>query len=249
MQKKLIAMTLGIAVALTAGCNREKKATSNQPDQPTATTVPVAPVVPGKGTLGQAAAPVQSATNPAAAAAQTAQKTGEMAAPNPANPAPATGTKPAAPTSKTVAPPELGVSKPTASLGVPTTQKKPLSASKMAFFTTQNFLVTMASNTNSEPKLFEKAYENRWLVFQKDQTFQVFKDAVPTNTGRWAYDEDADILFLRTDNAYFNNSWKCQSFKKNLLLLGNTELNNTGIQIRLFMTEKKPGDVKSDGSN
>jgi hypothetical protein len=142
-------------------------------------------------------------------------------------------------------PPASG--KPSAKLNIPTVQKKPLSASKMAFLTEQNFLVTLAAGS-AEELIFEKHYKNRWLVLQKDQTFQIFNDAVVENTGKWAYDEDKELIFMSTANAYFNNSWKCQSFKKNLLMLGNTDLNSTGIQIRCYMTTDKPGSVKSDGN-
>jgi hypothetical protein len=136
---------------------------------------------------------------------------------------------------------------PSAKIKVPTAQKKPLSASKMAFFTEQNFLITLAAGS-SEELVFDKHYKNRWLVFKNDQTFQVFNDAAIESTGKWAYEEDKDLMYLSTSNAYFNNSWKCQSFKKNLLMLGNTDINSTGIQIRCYMTTDKPGSVKSDGN-
>jgi hypothetical protein len=135
---------------------------------------------------------------------------------------------------------------PSAKIAVPTAQKKALSASKMAFMTEQNFLVTLAAG--SKPSDFTNFYENRWLIFNKDMTFSILKNDQAESTGKWAYDEAGDELFLRTDNKFFNNSWKCQNFKKNLLLLGNTELNHTGIQIRLYMTTEKPGTINSDGS-
>lgn len=226
MQKKQILLIFSLAVGLAFGCNKSRKTTSEQPVS-TAKPAPEAqktttPEQPAAAPIAQSAPPLNSPTAPATAA---------QAAPAKRVP---------------VIPPPTGVNKPTASLGVPTVQKKALSASKMAFLTEQNWLVTLASG--STPGVFENHYKNRWLVFKNDQTFQVFNGAQPTNKGRWAYDEAKDIIFLNTDYAHFNNSWKCQVFKKNMLLLGNTDLNATGIQIRLFMTDKKPGEVDSEGN-
>ena len=233
MQKLPFQLIFGALACFVFGCHESKKSAVKQPE---AMTQPAAPTT----------NPVAATTAPAQAnpTVNPSQKTLSQEK-TPANPAAQT-TKTAPTKPNPVIPPPTGVNKPTASLGVPTVQKKPLSASKTAFFTEQNWLVTLASG--SEPKLFEKAYENRWLIFKNDQTFQIFNDAAPTNKGRWAYDEANDILFLSTDYPYFNNSWKCQVFKKNMLLLGNTDINATGIQIRLFMTNKNPGEVKSDGN-
>ncbi len=227
MQKKSFSLIFGLVASLAFGCKEAKKTASNTPAQQPQNS-------------GAAAAQQQNQPTNNPSPTQNTPPANGQSLNGTTNQTPATA--PAKP--NPVMPKPTGVGEPTTSLKVPTAQKKPLSASKMAFLTEQNWLVTLAS----DPKLFEKAYVNRWLIFQKDQTFQIFNDAKATHSGRWAFDEANETLFMNTDNPYFNNSWKCQVFKKNMLLLGNTELNATGIQVRLYMTDKKPGELKSDGN-
>lgn len=122
--------------------------------------------------------------------------------------------------------------------GVPTVQTKKLSASKMAFLTEQNFMFTSATGA----KMAEYV-KNKWLVFKPDQTLEIYQDKLKIDGGRWAYDEANDIVFLSCKDKTFNNSWKTQSFGKNLLLLGNTDLNATGQQFRMYMTTYAPGEI------
>lgn len=132
------------------------------------------------------------------------------------------------------APPDL-------SKGVPTVQTKKLSASKMAFLTEQNFMFTSASGA----KMAEHV-KDKWLVFKPDQTLEIYHNKQKIDGGRWAYDEEKDVVFLSCKDRAFNNSWRTQQFGKNLLLLGNTDLNVTGQQFKLYMNKFKPGEIPEE---
>ncbi len=122
---------------------------------------------------------------------------------------------------------------------VPVSSLAPPSASRVEFFTKQNFYFAMAARS-SEPGIFEKQYKDKWLVFKADQNFEIYQKSNLVGTGRWTFRESDSNLFLSCDDPYINNSWKFQNMPAAALLLGNTDLNKTGIQARLFMSDEKP---------
>jgi hypothetical protein len=76
-------------------------------------------------------------------------------------------------------------------------------------------------------------YKPKWLKFREDQTFDIIKDGKVLETGHWAFDETQFVLYLACQDTYFNNTWKVLEKGFRLVLIGNTDLNRTGIQARL----------------
>lgn len=84
-------------------------------------------------------------------------------------------------------------------------------------------------------------YMTKTLKFKEDQTFDIFEKDKLQETGNWAFDDDKKLLYLSCKNTYFNNSWKVQENGFRMVLLGNTDLNVTGIQVRLDGSRTPPG--------
>jgi hypothetical protein len=78
-------------------------------------------------------------------------------------------------------------------------------------------------------------YQHKWLRFREDQTFDILLDQKKVlDTGRWAWDEQNNHAYLSCNDPYINNSWAVQDKGFTMIWKGNTELNVTGIQIRMI---------------
>lgn len=76
-------------------------------------------------------------------------------------------------------------------------------------------------------------YIPKWLRFRDDLTFDILIKGQVAETGNWNFDEEKMILYLSCKDPYFNNTWAIQERGFRMVLVGNTDLNVTGIQLRL----------------
>ena len=83
-------------------------------------------------------------------------------------------------------------------------------------------------------------YLGKSLKFKEDQTFEIFKGKQVIDAGHWAYDDPKKILYISCQNTYFNNTWKLQENGFRMVWIGNTDLNVTGIQMRLDGSKTPP---------
>lgn len=76
-------------------------------------------------------------------------------------------------------------------------------------------------------------YLNKWFLFAEDQSFKIYIDGKEVDNGHWAFDDDKKIMYISCNDTYFNNSWALQERGFRMIWRGNTDLNITGIQIRM----------------
>lgn len=83
-------------------------------------------------------------------------------------------------------------------------------------------------------------FNPKWLKFKEDQTFDILINNKVVDTGNWAFDEDKFIIYLSCKDPYFNNTWAVKERGFRMVWVGNTELNITGIQVRLDNHQSLP---------
>jgi hypothetical protein len=76
-------------------------------------------------------------------------------------------------------------------------------------------------------------FKGKWLKFKEDQTFEIHRNGKLLETAHWGFDDDNYTLYLSCQDPYFNNTWKIQERGFRMILKGNTDLNVTGMQIRM----------------
>ncbi|MCC6279380.1 MAG: hypothetical protein IT262_02175 [Saprospiraceae bacterium] len=79
----------------------------------------------------------------------------------------------------------------------------------------------------------QRHFKPKWLKFREDQTFDILIQNKVVDTGHWAFDETKFILYLSCNDPYFNNTWAIKERGFRMVLIGNTQENITGIQVRL----------------
>jgi hypothetical protein len=84
------------------------------------------------------------------------------------------------------------------------------------------------------------SYKPKWMKFREDQTFDVLIKGKVVDTGQWAFDEAKNQIFLSCKDTYLNNSWQLQDKGFVMIWKGNTDLNVTGIQIRVICSKTQP---------
>ncbi len=119
----------------------------------------------------------------------------------------------------------------TALMRVPVDALPPASASHRAYLSSAYWHLSMAVSPGG--KEVQPYYENKWLVFREDQTFDILIDGKVVDTGRWNWDVDKNFLYLSCKDPHLNNSWAVKDLSFLMIWIGNTDLNNTGIQIRV----------------
>lgn len=107
----------------------------------------------------------------------------------------------------------------------------PPSTSRRAFMTT-GWWNPITGISPTDTTIYQQ-YKPKWLKFKDDQTFDILMHGKVIDTGNWAFDETKFILYLSCNDPYFNNSWNIKERGFRLILIGNTDINITGIQIRL----------------
>lgn len=124
-------------------------------------------------------------------------------------------------------------------VNVPIGAIAPPNTSRRAYLSTGWWHCSMAYSGSDT--LVHLNYQQKWLKFREDQTFDVMiKGKVVDNTGRWAFDEDKNQIFLSCKDPYINNSWQVQDKGFVMILKGNTDINFTGIQVRLACNKTQP---------
>lgn len=76
-------------------------------------------------------------------------------------------------------------------------------------------------------------YNQKWLKFREDQTFDVLADGKTIDSGRWNWDAAKNEIYLSCNDPYINNTWVVNDRSFIMIWKGNTDLNVTGIQIKV----------------
>jgi hypothetical protein len=131
------------------------------------------------------------------------------------------------------------IKKAPAHVNVPWDKIEAPSTSRKAFMSTGWWISKYAYQPSDT--LVHLNYQTKTLKFREDQTFDIFEKDKLQETGHWAFEDSKKLLYLSCKNTYFNNTWKVQENGFRMVLLGNTDLNVTGIQIRLDGSKTPPG--------
>ncbi len=129
-------------------------------------------------------------------------------------------------------------------LRVPVDALPPASASHRAYLASAYWHLSAAVSP-VEGNIQER-YDKKWLVFRQDQTFDIVAEGKVVDTGRWNWDAEKNVIYLSCRDPHLNNSWAVKDLTFLMIWIGNTDLNRTGIQIRVqghkqapWLTEKK----------
>jgi hypothetical protein len=121
---------------------------------------------------------------------------------------------------------------------VPIEKISPASASRKAYLSTGWWHLSMAfQGINS--KVHEN-YQQKWMRFREDQTFDVMIKGKVIESGKWAWDEPNHQIYLVCSDPYINNTWVVTDKGFVMIWTGNTDLNITGIQVRVVCSKGEP---------
>ncbi len=130
-------------------------------------------------------------------------------------------------------------------LRVPVDEMPPASASHRAYLSSAYWHLSMAVSPSG--KNVQPFYEKKWLVFREDQTFDVLIEGQVVDSGRWNWDADKNFLYLSCRDPHLNNSWAVKDLTYLMIWIGNTDLNKSGIQIRVQGHKQLPwGETKKN---
>ncbi|MCS6929459.1 MAG: hypothetical protein NZM43_08200 [Saprospiraceae bacterium] len=107
----------------------------------------------------------------------------------------------------------------------------PATASHRAYLASAYWHLSMAVSPRGED--VQPRYERKWLAFRQDQTFDILLDGKVVDTGRWNWDATKNYLYLSCKDPYLNNSWAVKDLSFLMIWIGNTDLNRSGIQIKV----------------
>ena len=127
---------------------------------------------------------------------------------------------------------------PPARVNVPWDKMPAPSTSRKSFLSTGWWNLRMAYQ--SSDTTVHKNYIGKFLQFREDQTFDIIQGKKVVETGRWGFDEANKTIYISCKNTYFNNSWKINENGFRMVWLGNTDINFTGIQMRMDGTKTDP---------
>ncbi len=116
-------------------------------------------------------------------------------------------------------------------LRVPVDDLPPASASHRAYLTSAYWHLSMAVSPRDQN--VQPHYEKKWLAFREDQTFDIVIEGKVVDTGRWNWDVDKNVIYLSCKDPYINNTWAVKDLMFLMIWIGNTDLNKTGIQIKV----------------
>lgn len=133
---------------------------------------------------------------------------------------------------QTQAPPQMVV--------VPIEKLPPATASRKAYLSTGWWRIPMAYQPNDSTVHLH--YQSKWLRFREDQTFDILINNKVADTGRWNYDETKNDIYLSCNDPYINNTWRVMEKGFIMIWKGNTDINVTGIQVRLEGVNTPPPD-------
>jgi len=123
------------------------------------------------------------------------------------------------------------VKEPPRMVEVPVDALPPASASHRAYLSSGYWHLNMAYQP-SDTTVHEN-YQQKWLKFREDQTFDILIKGKPVDTGRWNWDKAKNELYLSCKDPYINNTWAVNDKGFLMIWKGNTSLNVTGIQVRV----------------
>lgn len=105
------------------------------------------------------------------------------------------------------------------------------STSRRAFMATGYWSAIMAFQPSDTT--VHRNFLGKYLKFREDQTFDIIVNNKVIDTGHWNFDEQKMIVYISCQDPYFNNTWAVQERGFRMVWKGNTELNITGIQVRM----------------
>lgn len=114
---------------------------------------------------------------------------------------------------------------------VPIDALPPATASHKAYLSSGYWHLNMAYQPSDTTVHLQ--YQQKWLKFREDQTFDILIDGKIVDSGRWNWDEDKYEIYLSCHDPYVNNTWKVIEKGFVMIWKGNTSLNVTGIQVRV----------------
>lgn len=135
-----------------------------------------------------------------------------------------------APTLQTTEPPRM--------VHVPIEALPPASASRKAYLSTGWWHMNMAFQPSDTT--VHTNYQHKWLRFREDQTFDILIKNKVVDTGRWGWDEDKSEIYLSCKDPYINNTWHTTDRGFVMIWKGNTDINVTGIQVRVVGSRTAP---------
>ena len=130
------------------------------------------------------------------------------------------------------------IAKAPAHVDVPIDALPPATASHRAYLATGWWHMNMAYQPSDT--LVHLNYQNKWLRFREDQTFDILIKNKVVDTGRWNWDEKKNDIYLSCKDPYINNTWNVIDKGFVMIWKGNTDLNVTGIQIRVADSRTPP---------
>ena len=105
------------------------------------------------------------------------------------------------------------------------------STSRRAFMATGYWSAIMAYQPSDTT--VHHNFLGKYLKFCEDQTFDIIVKNKVVDTGHWNFDEEKMTVYLSCQDPYFDNTWTVQERGFRMVWKGNTELNVTGIQVRM----------------
>jgi hypothetical protein len=111
------------------------------------------------------------------------------------------------------------------------TVKKP-TTSRRAFMATGWWTPKMAYQPSDTT--VHVHFIGKWFRFAEDQTFKIYTaSGEEQGNGHWAWDDDKKIMYMACTDPWFNNTWATQERGFRMVWKGNTDINVTGIQVRM----------------
>lgn len=134
--------------------------------------------------------------------------------------------------------PPVQIHRAPARVNVPIASVSPPSTSRKAYLATGWWHCSDAMcGTDS---LVHVNYKGKWMKFRENQTFDLIIKGKIVDTGNWAFDEAKNQIYISCKDTYLNNSWQLQDKGFVMIWKGNTDINVTGIQIRVVCSKKEP---------
>ena len=130
------------------------------------------------------------------------------------------------------------IHEPPVMVNVPIGSIPPPSTSRRAYLATGWWHCTMAFSGSDS--LVHLNYQQKWLQFRQDQTFDILIKGKVVDTGKWAFEDEKNLIYLSCKDPYINNSWQVQDKGFVMVLKGNTDINFTGIQLRIACNKTQP---------
>jgi hypothetical protein len=115
---------------------------------------------------------------------------------------------------------------------IPIASITPPSASRKSYLSTGYWHVKHAASITDTTAY--RSINPKVLRFRENQTFDIYLDNKVLMSGDWAFDEEKAELYLSCNDKWFNNSWKVIENGFTMVLVGNTGLNKSGMQIRMY---------------